>query len=164
MTILDVEQVKGYLPHRYPFLFVDRVEELVVGEKIRARKAVSANEAFFLGHFPANPVLPGVIQLEAMGQAGALLAILSGAKLGPNESIYVGSISDAKFRRPVQPGDVLDLHAELLRQRLGTFRLACRCEVDGALTSSATITATSGPALPRPTPPEGLPPPIYEGA
>lgn len=159
--MLDSEQVKAYLPHRYPFLFVDRVESLVVGERLHARKAVSGNEAFFQGHFPRNAVLPGVIQLEAMGQAGALLALLSGAKLEPGHSIYVGSLTDCKFRRPVRPGDVLDLHAELLRQRLGTFKLGCRAEVDGEVCSSAVITATTGPALPRPELSPDFPPPAF---
>lgn len=161
MTVLDSEQIKTYLPHRHPFLLVDRVVELVVGERIHAQKAVSGNEGFFQGHFPGNPVMPGVLQLEAMGQAGALLAILSGAKLETGHSIYVGGLSDCKFRRPVVPGDRLDLKAELLRKRLGTFKLACRAEVDGALATEATATLTTGPALPRPALPEGLPGPIF---
>ncbi len=161
MTVLDIEQIKSYLPHRYPFLFVDRVLALEIGKSIHARKSVSGNEAFFEGHFPGNPVLPGVIQLEAMGQAGALLAVMSGAKLSADQSIYVGALDDCKFRRPVVPGDVLDLHAEVLRYRLGTFKLACRAEVDGKLASSAVITATTGPALPRPAIPEAFPPPIF---
>lgn len=161
MTVLDIEQIKAYIPHRAPFLFVDRVVELVLGERIHAQKAVTGNETFFEGHFPGNPVLPGVIQLEAMGQAGALLAILSGAKLEAGYSIYVGSMTDAKFRRPVLPGATLDLHAELLRQRLGTFKLGCRCEVDGQVASSAVITATTGPSRVRPALPEGVPPPIF---
>lgn len=161
MTILDLQQIKRYLPHRYPFLLVDRVQELVVGERIHAQKAVTGNELFFQGHFPANPVLPGVIQLEAMGQAAALLAILSGAKIGPDDSIYVGSLNDCRFRRPVRPGDVLDLHVDLLRHRLGTFKLSCRSEVDGEVATTAVVTATTGPALPRPVPPEGLPAPIF---
>ena len=77
MTLLDSEQIKAYLPHRYPMLLVDAVDELVLKERIVARKAVSGNEPFFEGHFPGNPVMPGVLQLEAMGQAGALLAVLS---------------------------------------------------------------------------------------
>lgn len=161
MTLLDLEQIKTYLPHRYPFLFVDTVEALVKNESIHARKMVSGNEAFFQGHFPGNPVLPGVIQLEAMGQAGALLAVLSGAKIGPDESIYVGGLTDCKFRRPVRPGDVLDLHAELLRQRLGAFKLACRAEVRGEVASQCVVTATTGPALPRPELPDSFPPPIF---
>lgn len=161
MTILDLQQIKTYLPHRYPFLLVDRVDELEVGVNIQARKSVTGNEELFQGHFPGNPVFPGVLQLEAMGQAGALLAILSGAKLSASESIYVGAVDDCRFRKPVQPGDRLDLFAEILKRRMGVFRLACRCEVDGQVTTSATITLTTGPALARPTPPDGLPPPIY---
>lgn len=161
MTILDSEQIKTYLPHRYPMLLVDRVMELVVGERIHAQKAVTGNEGFFQGHFPGNPVMPGVLQLEAMGQAGALLAILSGAKLEPGYSIYVAGLSDCKFRRPVVPGDRLDLEAQLLRQRLGTFKLSCQARVDGQLATEATATLTTGPSLPRPELPEGLPAPIF---
>ena len=161
MTVLDLQQIKTYLPHRYPFLLVDRVESLVTGERIWARKAITGNEALFQGHFPRNPVFPGVLQLEAMGQAGALLAVLSGAKIGPDESIYVGSLTDCRFRRPVRPGDMLDLHAEILRQRLGTFKLSCRCEVDGQVVSSATVTATTGPNLPKPELPPEFPAPIF---
>lgn len=162
MTVLDIEQIKSYLPHRYPFLFIDRVVEFVKGEKIHAQKNVAGNEAFFQGHFPGNPVMPGVIQLEAMGQAGALLAVLSGAKMARGHAIYVASISDCKFRRPVVPGDVLDLKAVLLRQRLGTFKLGCRAEVDGELATEAVATLTTGPALPRPDLPEGLPEPLFD--
>ncbi|MEO1229670.1 MAG: 3-hydroxyacyl-ACP dehydratase FabZ [Myxococcota bacterium] len=161
MSILDFEQIRGYLPHRYPFLFVDTVEAFEADKSLHGRKLVSGNEAFFEGHFPGNPVLPGVIQIEAMAQAGALLAVLSGLEMSKDESFYVGGINDCKFRRPVRPGDVLDLHAELLRKRLGTFKLACRCEVGGQVVSQATLTATSGPALPSPELPEGFPAPIF---
>ena len=133
-----------------------------MGERIHARKTVSGNEAFFQGHFPGNPVMPGVIQLEAMGQAGALLAILSGAKLGKDDAIYVGSLTDCKFRRPVRPGDVLDIHAELLRMKMGTFKMACRAEVDGQVCTQAHATMAVGPALPRPELPDGVPDPIFD--
>lgn len=161
MTVLDNEQVKAYLPHRYPFLLVDRVESVVLGERIHARKCVTVNEAFFQGHFPGNPVLPGVLQLEALGQAGALLAILSGAHIPEGHSIYAGGLTDCKFRRPVRPGDVLDLHVELLRQKMGTFKLGCRSEVDGQVCTVANITATTGPALPRPELPPDFPAPSF---
>jgi 3-hydroxyacyl-[acyl-carrier-protein] dehydratase len=160
-TVLDFEQIKGYLPHREPFLLLDRVVELTLGERLHAQKNVSGNEPFFAGHFPGNPVMPGVLQLEAMGQAGALLAILSGASVEAGHGIYVGSLADCKFRRPVVPGDVLDLKVELLRQRLGTFKLACRAEVAGELATEARATLTTGPALPRPPLPDGLPPPVF---
>lgn len=162
MTKLDIEQIKRYLPHRYPFLFVDRVDEVIPGESIRARKCVTGNEAIFNGHFPQNPVLPGVIQIEAMGQAGALLAILSGADVGEGRSIYVATITDCKFKRPVVPGDLLELRAKVLRHRLGTWKLGCEVWVEGELVSKATITATSGPSAAKSKTPEGLPEPKYE--
>lgn len=160
-TTLNINQIKRYLPHRYPFLFVDAVEDVVPGEWIRARKAVSGNEQFFNGHFPGNPVVPGVIQIEAMGQAGALLAILSGAKVGEGRSIYVGTINDCKFRRPIVPGDVMELHAKVLKQKLGTWKLGCEVRVNGELASEAVVVATSGPAASASQLPEGLPPPGY---
>ncbi len=161
MTSLDLEQIKGYLPHRYPFLFVDRVDEVVLGDHIRAKKCVTGNEAFFNGHFPNNPVMPGVIQIEAMGQAGALLAILSGADVGEGRAIYVTSITDCRFRRPVVPGDLMDLRARVVRHRLGMWKLECEVWIDGALASQALITATAAPAAGKKALPEGLPPPKY---
>ncbi len=160
-TTLTINQIKQYLPHRYPFLFVDTVEDVVPGEHIRCKKAVTGNEAVFEGHFPGNPVLPGVIQIEAMGQAGALLAILSGADLDDSKSIYVASITDCRFRKPVVPGDLMELRAKVLRHRLGTWKLGCEVHVAGALVSSATITATSGPRVASPPLPPTLRPPIY---
>lgn len=162
MTRLNINQIKQYLPHRYPFLFVDAVDEVVPGESIRARKAVTGNEAFFNGHFPTNPVLPGVLQIEAMGQAGALLAILSGAKIGEGRSIYVTTISECRFKKPVVPGDLMVLSAKVLRYRLGTWKLGCEVHVNGELASMATVTATTGPSASQPELPEGFPPPIFE--
>lgn len=164
MTItLNINQIKRYLPHRYPFLFIDAVEECVPGEHIRGRKTVTGNEDFFNGHFPGNPVVPGVIQIEAMGQAGALLAIFSGAKCDTTRSIYVAMIDECKFRKPIIPGDVMELRARILRQRLGMWKLACEVYVGGQLASEATISATSGPRATDPTLPEGLPQPMFSG-
>jgi 3-hydroxyacyl-[acyl-carrier-protein] dehydratase len=161
---LNINQIRQYLPHRYPFLFVDAVDDMVPGEWLRARKAITGNEDFFNGHFPGNPVVPGVIQIEAMGQAGALLAIMSGVKVDREHTIYVATINDCKFRRPVVPGDVLELHAKILRYRLGTYRLGCEARVGGELASEAVISATSGPKASDPAIPPGLPPPIYRDA
>lgn len=160
-TTLNINQIKRYLPHRYPFLFIDAVEDVVPGEWIRARKCVSNNEALFNGHFPGNPVLPGVIQIEAMGQAGALLAILSGAKVDEGRAIYVATINDCRFRKPIVPGDVMELHAKVLRQRLGMWKLKCEVHVGGELASEATISATSAPRATDPSLPEGLPAPSF---
>ena len=162
MIKLNLRQIKQYLPHRYPFLLVDAVDELVVNEYIKARKAVSGNEAFFQGHFPQNPVLPGVLQIEAMGQAGALLAIASGAKMDADTSIYVTGLNECRFKRMVVPGDVMILHSRIEKYRLGTFKLACEVLVDGELASSAKVTATTGPAPKPPELPAGLPKPIFE--
>lgn len=162
MPVLNLNQIKQYLPHRYPFLFVDVVDEVVPNEFIRARKAVTGNEAIFNGHFPGNPVLPGVIQIEAMGQAGALLAVLSGAKLDKDRSIYVATINECKFRRPVVPGEVMELGAKVLRYRLGTWKLACEVRVEGQVASEAVITATTGPSASPPKLPEGFPAPTFE--
>lgn len=160
-TALNINQIKRYLPHRYPFLFVDAVEDVVPGEWLRGRKAVTGDEDFFNGHFPGNPVVPGVIQIEAMGQAGALLAILSGAKVDDSRSIYVTSITDCRFRRPIVPGDVMELHARVLKCRLGTWKLGCETRVQGQLASEAVISATSAPKASDPSLPQGLPPPIF---
>ena len=165
MTVLTSSQIQRYLPHRYPFLLVDRVDEVVLGERIRAVKAVSVNEAFFAGHFPGNPVVPGVLQIEAMGQAGVLLAILSGAKVDADHTMYVSSITDCRFKRMVVPGDLMTLTAQVVKQKMRTWKLDCQVHVDGALASTASVTATSGPKAPAPELPSDFPPPIYgEGA
>lgn len=164
MTItLNLNQIKSYLPHRFPFLFVDAVEDVVPGEWLRARKAVTSNEEFFNGHFPGNPVVPGVIQIEAMGQAGALLAIMSGVKVDQNRSIYVATIKDCRFRKPIVPGDLMELHAKILRYRLGTWKLGCEIRVGGQLASEAIISATSGPVASDPKLPDHLPKPLFLG-
>lgn len=162
MSILNTTQVKQYLPHRYPFLFVDAVDELELNKYIIARKAVTAGELVFGGHFPGNPIFPGVLQVEAMGQAGALLAILSGAKLSEDSSIYATGVQDCKFKRPVVPGDVMMLRAEILKVRLGLYKLGCEVRVDGALCTTALVSATIGPKPKPPALPEGLPPPLFD--
>lgn len=162
MSVLNLTQIKGYLPHRYPFLLVDRVEEVVLGERIRAIKAVSGNEAFLQGHFPGNPVVPGVLQIEAMGQAGVLLAILSGAKVDKDHSMYVGAITDCRFKLMIGPGDVMELRAEVLKQKLGIWKLKCEVHIEGQLASTATVTAMSGPTAKMPQLPPEYPPPMFE--
>ena len=162
MIKLNLKQIQQYLPHRYPFLLVDAVDELVVNEYIKARKAVSGNEAFFQGHFPGNPVMPGVLQIEAMGQAGALLVIASGAKMDAETSIYVTGLDECKFKRMVVPGDLLMLHARIDKYRLGIFKLSCEVRIDDELVSTSKITATTGPAPKPPELPDSLPKPIFE--
>lgn len=160
MTItLDINQIQQYLPHRYPFLFIDAVDDVVPGESIRAHKCVTNNEQLFQGHFPGNPVMPGVLQIEAMGQTGALLAMLSGAELTEDKSIYVAKITDCKFKKPVVPGDVMDLRSRVVRHRLGMWKLACEVYVGDTKVSESLITATTGPKVAPPPLPDSLPKP-----
>ena len=138
---LDHAAIERILPHRFPFLLVDRVVEVVQGERIHAYKNVTFNEEFFQGHFPGRPVMPGVLQLEAMAQAGALLAY-AGAPFDPSQKvIYLMSFDAVKFRRPVVPGDRLDLHVRIERQKGAIWRLAGEAKVDGQTASEAQIMA-----------------------
>ncbi|HET9754389.1 MAG TPA: 3-hydroxyacyl-ACP dehydratase FabZ, partial [Myxococcales bacterium] len=137
----DIAKILAALPHRYPFLLVDRVVQLVKGERIHAYKNVTYNEEFFQGHFPGKPVMPGVLQLEAMAQAGALLAY-EGAPFDPTQKvIYLMSFDHVKFRRPVVPGDRLDLHVRIERQKGAIWRLAGEAKVDGQAASEAEMMA-----------------------
>src|SRR5512147_595354 len=129
--IMDIEQVMQYLPHRYPFLLIDKVIELELGKSITAIKNVTMNEPFFTGHFPGAPVMPGVLILEALAQAAALLAIMS---LGPDEAgklTYLMGIDGARFRRPVVPGDRLELHVEVTKNKGAVWKEKGTAIVDG---------------------------------
>jgi 3-hydroxyacyl-[acyl-carrier-protein] dehydratase len=139
---MDIRYILAALPHRYPFLLVDRVIELVPGERIHAVKNVTFNEQFFQGHFPGQPVMPGVLQLEAMAQAGALLACLLTSFDAANKVIYLMAFDKVKFRRVVVPGDRLDLHVKLEKQKGSIFRLAGQALVEGKLASEAQMLAT----------------------
>ena len=139
---LDIAKIPSALPHRYPFLLVDRVVEVVKGERIHAFKNVTFNEEFFQGHFPGNPVMPGVLQLESLAQAGALLAHVS-APFDPSlKVILLMAFDGVRFRRVVAPGDRLDLHVRVDRQKGPIWRLAGEAKVDGQLASEAVIMAT----------------------
>lgn len=138
---MDIGQILSALPHRYPFLLVDRVIS-VEADSIHAIKNVTFNEHFFQGHFPGSPVMPGVLQLEAMAQAGALLAY-SNAPFKPEEKvIYLMAFDKVKFRRIVTPGDRLDLHVKLTRRKGNIWRLEGEAKVDGQLASQAEMLAT----------------------
>ena len=116
--MMDINEIREYLPHRYPFLLVDRVVDLdVEGKRIRAYKNVSINEPFFNGHFPAHPIMPGVLIIEALAQSAAILAIESLELAGSGKLVYFMAIEDAKFRNPVEPGCLLDLHVGFVQKR-----------------------------------------------
>ena len=149
MPTLDIAEILGKLPHRYPFLLVDRILECNPGVSIRGLKNVTFNEPFFQGHFPAFPLMPGVLVIEALAQMSALLAFYSGdAK--PNESIiYFAGIDGARFKRQVVPGDQLILEAQVLRVVRGVGKFRTRATVDGDLACEAElIAAIRNPAAP----------------
>jgi len=137
---MDVNEIREYLPHRYPFLLVDRVLELEEGESIVAIKNVTVNEPFFNGHFPDHPVMPGVLIVEAMAQAAGILGFKTMGKKPQDGSIYYFVGSDKlRFKRPVVPGDQLQLEAKVLSERRGIWKFEVRASVDGDTVSSATI-------------------------
>jgi 3-hydroxyacyl-[acyl-carrier-protein] dehydratase len=138
---LDVTRVMAALPHRFPMLLVDRVERLVPNESITAVKAVSINEAFFAGHFPGRPIMPGVLIIEALAQAAGVLAVESLGLSGTGKLVYFMAIEEAKFRRPVEPGVLLTLEVEFVQKRTKICKFAGRALVDGELCAEAGFTA-----------------------
>ncbi|OPX54638.1 3-hydroxyacyl-[acyl-carrier-protein] dehydratase [Oceanospirillum multiglobuliferum] len=139
--VLDVNEIKEYLPHRYPFLLVDRVVEIELGESIVAYKNVTVNEPFFNGHFPNHPVMPGVLIIEAMAQAAGILGFKTMEKKPADGHIYYFVGSDkVRFKRPVVPGDQLILEAKVIgKPRRGIWRFECRATVDGELACEGNI-------------------------
>lgn len=142
---MDIYEVLRQLPHRYPFLLVDKVLECVPGKSIVAIKNVTVNENYFPGHFPGRPVMPGVIIIEALAQATGLLAFATAGRTPADDELYyfVG-IDKARFKKPVQPGDQLYLKAELARTLRGIWKFATRAEVDGKLVAQAEIMCAPG--------------------
>ena len=141
--MMDIHKILEKLPHRYPFLLVDRVLELDMNKRIRALKNVSINEPFFQGHFPHRPVMPGVLMLEALAQAAALLAFEStGDGVDENMVIYFAGIDGARFKRPVEPGDQLILEVTLDRVKSGIYKFTAQGSVDGELAVSAELMCT----------------------
>ena len=137
----DITRILAALPHRYPMLLVDRVAEIVPGERIRAIKAVSFNESFFQGHFPGRPIMPGVLQIEALAQAAGILAVESLGLAGSGKLVYFMAIESAKFRAPVEPGCLLELEASFVQQRSKVCKFAGRASVDGKTTCEVNFTA-----------------------
>lgn len=140
-TALDIGRVMAALPHRYPMLLVDRVEELILDQSIIAIKAVSMNEGFFQGHFPGRPIMPGVLIVEAMAQAAGILAVESLGLAGSGKLVYFMAIDGAKFRKPVEPGVLLKLHVEFVQKRSSVCKFSGKAMIDGALAAEANFTA-----------------------
>lgn len=139
-TIMDIVEIRKYLPHRYPFLLIDRVVELVEGERILAYKNISINEEVFQGHFPNFPVFPGVMLIEAMAQACGVLGFKSMNKTPDDGSIYLfAGIDNVRFKRQVIPGDQVFFEAKIVSEKRGIWKFDCRATVNDQLVTSATI-------------------------
>ena len=138
---LDIRRVMEALPHRYPMLLVDRVEQLTRDLSITAIKAVTINEPFFQGHFPGRPIMPGVLIVEALAQAAGVLAVESLDLAGSGKLVYFMAIDGAKFRLPVEPGCLLKLDVAFVQKRASVCKFAGRATVDGKLAAEANFTA-----------------------
>ena len=144
--MIDINQIMAYLPHRYPFLLVDRILNLESGKRVTAKKNVTINEPFFNGHFPGNPVMPGVLIIEALAQAGGILSLYSeGLSLGDGSSsrkVYFLGIDKARFRKVVQPGDTLILEVEITHNRGNIWKYHGEAKVDGIVAAEADMVAS----------------------
>ncbi|MFT8408332.1 3-hydroxyacyl-ACP dehydratase FabZ [Liquorilactobacillus satsumensis] len=129
MAIMDAQEIMDLIPNRFPIIYIDYVDELVAGESIIATKNVTINESFFKGHFPGNPVMPGVLIIETLAQAASILILKSPEFEG--KTAYLGAIHKAKFRRVVRPGDVLKLHIELTKKRENMGIVETKAVVNG---------------------------------
>ena len=139
--VKTINELFEYLPHRYPFLLLDRVTETVQGERIKGYKNVTANEELFNGHFPGQPILPGVLILEAMAQLSGVLAFeTKGIRPAGGTNYLFGGVDKARFRRQVIPGDRLDLESKIIAERSMMMKFECAAYVDGALACSAVLT------------------------
>lgn len=143
MNSMDIHEILEHLPHRYPILLVDRVLELVPGERIKALKNVSVNEPFFQGHYPHHPVMPGVLIVEAMAQAAAVLSFKTmGSKPDATSVYYFAGIDGARFKKPVGPGDQLILDVSIIVRKRGIWKYAATATVDGQLAAEAELLCT----------------------
>ena len=141
---LDIHAILEQLPHRYPFLLIDRVTSVVAGESVKAIKNVTINEPFFTGHFPQRPVMPGVLIIEALAQATGILAfITAGQKPDDNMLYYFAGIDNARFKKPVEPGDQIILEATLIKQKRNIWKFKGTATVDGEVVASADLMCAS---------------------
>lgn len=143
-TVFDIKSILQNLPHRYPFLMVDRVIAFVKNESIVALKNVTINEPFFQGHFPDTPIMPGVLIVEAMGQAGGVLVTQSLAPENRGKLIYFMGFDNVRFRKPVVPGDQLILELKMLKMRSKVVKMAGVAKVDGKIVAEAQLMAAYG--------------------
>lgn len=141
---LDVLQIMEALPHRIPFLFIDRVTSLTVGESITAVKNITNNEPFFQGHFPGKPVMPGVLIMEAMAQAGGVLSYMTMIDVEPKPLFFLAGVDNARFRRTVLPGDQLVIKVDVDRIKRGIWFYKCAASVDGKVAVAADIMCAPG--------------------
>jgi 3-hydroxyacyl-[acyl-carrier-protein] dehydratase len=137
--MMDIREIQKFLPHRYPFLLVDKIIEIIPGTKAVGIKNVTFNEEFFQGHFPGYPIMPGVLIIEALAQVAGILAFHSGAT--PGKSVYFMSIEKAKFRRPVVPGDQLKLETNILQHRGNVWKFSGNAIVEDKVAAEAEFTA-----------------------
>lgn len=137
MAMLDIEAIRNILPHRYPFLLVDRILEVDPGKRAVGLKNVTMNEEFFQGHFPRNPIMPGVLVIESMAQVGGIMILLHEEHQGKNA--YLATVENCKFRRPVKPGDTLIHEVTLLRQRGNIGKVQCIARVDNQVVAEAIL-------------------------
>ena len=141
---LDIHAILEQLPHRYPFLLIDRVTSVVAGESVTAIKNVTINEPYFTGHFPQRPVMPGVLIIEALAQATGILAfITAGQKPDDNMLYYFAGIDNARFKKPVEPGDQIILQATLVKQKRNIWKFKGTATVDGEIVASADLMCAS---------------------
>lgn len=139
MHTADIHQVLKYLPHRYPFLLLDRILECTPGESVVALKNVTINEPFFQGHFPQRPVMPGVLILEALAQATGMLAFMTVGKPQKGAIYYLAGVDNARFKRPVEPGDQLIMEVSITRRLRGVWKYSGVAKVDGEVAASADL-------------------------
>lgn len=140
-TTVDVNRVMELIPHRYPFLMVDKIEEIELGARVIGIKNVSINENFFQGHFPSRPVFPGVLIIESMAQTAGCLVVATLGKEAEGKLVYFMTIDDARFRKPVVPGDQLKVHVEKSRNRGSVWKFTGAAKVDDVLVAEATFSA-----------------------
>jgi len=145
ITGIDINEIKNYLPQRYPFLLIDRVLECEPGKSAHALKNVSCNENFFNGHFPQKPIMPGVLQIEALAQCAGMLAFFTlDIRPSPDNWFYFAGINSARFKRVVIPGDQLHLYVEILKTRHDVWYFSCKATVEGKIACEAELMIAKG--------------------